>query len=470
MKRLDRSPRLQSGPAHSGRRDGTQAGTQQIECAPRCPLSICFRPVASLTPNARNARVHTPKHVAQIAASIQAFGFNVPLLVDADGHVIAGHGRLLAAQHLGWSEVPTIGLEHLTPDQVRAFAVADNRLSEISTWDEQLLAEQLKYLAEAELDFDISAIGFELPEIDLRIQSLSIDEEEEAPPASEETLPVVTSLGNALDRSAYDALLGTDRAAMVITDPPFNVPISGHVCGNGKIQHREFEMAVGEMSREQFTTFLSDALSHMKQHSVDGALVYVSMDWRHALEMITAAESQGLEQKNLCVWAKGCGGMGSLYRSEHELVFVFKAGEGKHANNVQLGRFGRNRTNVWNFAGVNSFARDSAEGNLLALHPTCKPVPMIAEAILDASDRGECVLDPFLGSGTTLIAAERTGRIGLGMELDPLYVDVAVRRWQRLTGQAAVHAATGQAFDHIAQSRIDAVSGIDVPTEVEVRP
>jgi len=240
---------------------------------------------------------------------------------------------------------------------------------------------------------------------------------------------------------------------MVITDPPFNVPIAGHVCGNGKIQHREFAMASGEMSREAFTAFLSQALALMKRALVPGALLYAFMDWRHVIEMTAAADAHGLEQKNLVVWDKGVGGMGSLYRSQHELVFVFKAGDAKHTNNIQLGRFGRNRSNVWSYAGVNSFARDTSEGNLLALHPTSKPVALVADAILDASDRGERVLDPFLGGGTTLIAAETTGRIALGIELDPGYVDVAVRRWQRWTGQAAVHATNGVSFEAIAQQR-----------------
>jgi len=369
-------------------------------------------------------------------------------------------------QYLGWSEVPTIDLEHLTPEQARAYKIADNRLTDCSEWDEHLLAEELQSLSALALDFDLTAIGFELPEIDVRIQSLSVDEDEEPAPASDDDLPTVSMLGdvwtlgrhrivcgNALDPKAYDDLLGTDRAAMVITDPPFNVPIAGHVCGNGKIQHREFAMASGEMSREAFTAFLSQALALMKRALVPGALLYAFMDWRHVIEMTAAADAHGLEQKNLVVWDKGVGGMGSLYRSQHELVFVFKAGDAKHTNNIQLGRFGRNRSNVWSYAGVNSFARDTSEGNLLALHPTSKPVALVADAILDASDRGERVLDPFLGGGTTLIAAETTGRIALGIELDPGYVDVAVRRWQRWTGQAAVHATSGVSFEAIAQQR-----------------
>lgn len=436
-------------------------------------LAVELHPINELIPDPKNARLHPERHVTQLARSIEAFGFNCPVLIDRDNQVIAGHGRLLAVKRLGWTEVPVIRLEHLTPDQVRAYRIADNRLTDCSTWDERLLAEQLKDLSEADLDFDLEAIGFEMPEIDLRIQSLG-DVSEEPDDASEGATegPAVSILGDvwklgahriacgsALDPAVYDGLLGTSRAAMVFTDPPYNVPIAGHVSGKGGIQHREFAMASGEMSQAAFTDFLGQALAGMKRASSSGSLMYVCMDWRHLRELSDAGDAQELELKNLAVWDKGCGGMGSLYRSQHELVFVFKAGNAPHTNNVQLGRFGRNRSNVWSYPGVNSFARETGEGNLLALHPTVKPVALVADAMLDASERGDIVLDPFLGSGTTIIAAEKTGRVGVGIELDPRYVDTAVRRWQRLTGQQAVHAATGQPFDAIAQERsADSVS------------
>ena len=429
---------------------------------PKTPaLVVHNRPVAELVVDQQNARLHPEKHVKQLARSIEAFGFNCPILVDRHGQIVAGHGRLLAAKRLGWTEVPVIRLEHLAPDQVRAFAIADNRLTDTSEWDPRLLAEQLKMLSEADLSFDLEAIGFERQEIDLRIQGLEIvDEDEEGegdqvctegPPVSQ--LGDVWVLGqhrivcgNALEAASYAALLGETPAAMVFTDPPFNVQISGHVIGNGKIQHREFAMASGEMSPEAFTAFLSQGLGQIKRHLIAGGLAYLCMDWRHIRELTQAGDQQGLELKNLVVWDKGCGGMGSFYRSQHELIFVYKSGTAAHTNNVQLGRFGRNRTNVWAFPGINSFARETSEGNLLALHPTVKPVELVSEALLDASHRGDRVLDPFLGSGTTLIAAERTGRVGLGIELDPRYVDVAIRRWQRLTGKSAQHAKTGMSF------------------------
>jgi DNA modification methylase len=431
-------------------------------------LTVAMAPIATVIPDPNNARLHSDRHIRQLSKSIENFGFNCPILIDAQRNVIAGHGRLLAVKQLGWTEVPTIKLEHLTAHQVRAFRIADNRLTDCSTWDERLLAEQLKELSEAELDFDLEAIGFELPEIDLRIQSLGdLDEDvEDALDALATDGPVVSVLGDiwilgphrivcgdALDPETYQLLLQGARAAMVFADFPYNTKIAGHVCGNGRIHHNEFVMASGEMSDAEFTQFLTQVLARIKRVTTDGALVYACMDWRGMVELKTAGDANGLELKNVAVWDKGVGGMGSLYRSQHELVFVFKNGGAGHINNVQLGRFGRNRTNVWFYPGINSFARNTDEGNLLALHPTVKPVALVADAILDASKRGDAVLDPFLGSGTTIIAAEKTGRVGLGMELDPRYVDTAVRRWQRLTGKQAVHATTGQSFDDFAIER-----------------
>lgn len=421
---------------------------------------IVYRAINQLIPDSKNARQHPPKHVRQLAKSINTFGFNVPVLIDAERQVIAGHGRLLAAQHLGWRDVPTITLEHLTPEQVRAYRIADNVLSDASEWDDRLLAEQLLSLSLADLDFDLTAIGFELPEIDLRIQSLT-EVEEDALPADEAfDSPVVAQLGdhwclgthriycgNALDAQAYEALMGDARAAVVFSDPPYNVAINGHVLGKGASRHAEFAMASGEMTPAEFTAFLSRAIGHMTAVCVPGALCYLCMDWRHIDEMSQAAAAHSLELKNLCIWDKGVGGMGSLYRSQHELVFVYKSGQEAHTNNIQLGRFGRNRTNIWHYPGVNSFARKTDEGNLLTLHPTVKPIALIADVLLDTSERGDIVLDPFLGSGTTVLAAEATGRVAFGMELEPKYVDTAIRRWQRKTGQAAIHAGTGETFD-----------------------
>lgn len=429
------------------------------------PLQVQSRSIESLCAWDKNPRRHSDKQVGQLARSISTFGFNCPVLIDQHDQVIAGHGRLLAVKTLGWKEVPTIALEHLTPSQVQAYRIADNRLTDLSDWDDQLLAEELQFLQAAELDFDLTAIGFELPEIDLRIQSLALDDEEPAF-APDETRPSISRpgdvwtlgahrviCGDALDPQAYAALLGQAKAALVITDLPFNRSITKDLSHNGRTQHAEFPMASGEMSTAEFTTFLTQVMGLMRDASEEGVLLYQFMDWRGMTEILSAGHANDLELKNLVVWNKGCGGMGSFYRSQHELVFVFKAGAAKHTNNIQLGRFGRNRTNVWDYPGANSFARGSDEGNLLALHPTVKPVPLIADAILDASERGDIVLDPFLGSGSAIIAAERTGRRGYGIELDPRYVDIAVQRWQRLTGRDAVHADSGMSFEAVALLR-----------------
>ncbi len=432
------------------------------------PLSIVDLPIADLRPDPNNPRLHTRKQIRQIARSIETFGFNVPVLIDAQGQLIAGHGRVLAAQLLGVTHVPTIRLEHLTEAQTRAFMIADNRLTENSVWDERLLAEQLKELSTLELDFSVDVTGFEMGEIDVMIEDLAPANPGKDDPADEipgsRAKPQVTRAGDlwVLDRhrvycgdarneSAYSALMEGRRAEMVFTDPPYNDPIDGYVSGFGKLHHPEFAVASGEMSEPEFTDFLTNVLARLARNSVDGAVQFVCMDWRHSGELISAARSIHAEFKNLCVWVKDNAGQGSLYRSQHELVFVFKSGKKPHRNNIQLGQYGRYRTNVWQYRRVNSLSRSTDEGNLSTLHPTIKPVELVADAILDCSARGDVVLDAFLGSGTTVIAAERTGRACYGIELDPHYVDTIVRRWQAFTGQSAVRESTGQTFNEIEE-------------------
>ena len=442
--------------------------SQSTSQPPRRPtLSIDNVLLDRLKPDPKNARQHTAKQIRQIARSIESFGFNVPILVDADLNVIAGHGRLLACRRLGWSEVPTIRLEHLSETQKRAFVIADNRLTEIASWDDRLLAEQLQALSSVELDFDIETIGFDMGEIDLRIESLNAKEtgaaEASIPDVSGPAVSRVGDLwllgwhrllcGDARDETTHTELMGTERAAAVFTDPPYNVAIDGHVSGLGKVRHREFVLAAGEMTPEAFTRFLTAALEGMKASSQPGSPAFICMDWRHLTELLAAAGSASLEMLNLCVWTKPNAGMGSLYRSQHELVFVFKLGSGPHRNNVQLGAYGRHRSNVWAYAAGPGFGRAGEEGRLAALHPTVKPTTMIADAILDVTRRGDIVLDPFLGSGATLMACERTGRRCCGLELDPLYCDVIVRRWQAYTGGVARLATTGEAFEAAAAAR-----------------
>ena len=441
---------------------GNPAAVPGAKAAALQGLSIAYRQIGALKGDPKNPRTHSQKQIRQVADSISTFGFNVPILIDGTGTVIAGHGRLLAARRLGLSAVPTISVDHLTPAQVKAFQIADNKLTENSAWDDSLLAEALRELSLQELDFSLEVTGFDLPEIDLRIQSLeerqlADDDPADTVPAIEQTAVTQPGqlwqlgqhrllCGSALDDDTYKALLDGALADFVFTDPPYNVPIGGHVSGNGAIRHREFAMASGEMSREEFINFLKEAFRQLTAYSKSGSVHDICMDWRHLVEILTAGEAVYAELLNICVWAKTNGGMGSLYRSQHELVLVFKNGRAAHCNNVQLGKFGRNRSNVWSYPGVNNFGRGTEEGNLLALHPTVKPVALVGDAIVDCSNRGDSVLDAFLGSGSTLIACERTGRRCCGVEIDPLYVDTAVRRWQKFTGAEAVCHATGRTF------------------------
>jgi DNA modification methylase len=428
-------------------------------------VAVIYRPIAELNLDPNNPRLHSPRQIRQIARSIDAFGFNVPVLVDRNSNVIAGHGRILACSQLGWTEVPTIALEHLSDAQAKAFTIADNRLTDNSVWDEGLLAEHFKQLSVLNLDFSLEATGFEMGEIDLRIESLRVAPEGEEDPADRGLAPAqgpavsragdLWLLGNhrvlcasALDEAAFALLMQGEQAAMAFTDPPYNVPIVGNVSGLGAIRHRDFAMAGGEMDEAEFTAFLLKVFSLLAIQTAAGSLHFIFIDWRHMGELLAAGRQVYTELKNLCVWVKNHTGMGTFYRSRHELIFVFKAGRSAHRNNIQLGRFGRDRTNVWNYPDPRT---PSEEGNLLALHPTVKPTALVADAIMDCSARGDIVLDPFLGSGTTLIAAERTGRRCYGLELDPLYVDTLVRRWQTFTRDAARRASDGCRFAEVEQ-------------------
>lgn len=435
-------------------------------------LAIEYVSIDTLTPDPRNPRLHTTRQIKQIARSLQSFGFNVPILVDRTQRIVAGHGRVQAARQAGHAVVPVIRLEHLTDAQARAFAVADNRLTEIATWDDRLLGQILGELAAQELDFDLEAIGFSMAEIDLKIEGLSVVADGDKDPVDEiphrtDALQVSRAgdlwqlgqhrllCGNALTPASYATLMRGEVARVVLADPPYNVAIDGHVCGNGATRHREFAMASGEMSEERFTDFLGQSLQLMSRYSADGSIQFIFMDWRSIASILTAGQSAELALKNICVWVKPAPGMGSFYRSQHEFVVVFKRGNTSHRNNVQLGTFGRNRSNVWPYPSPSGFGRAGEEGHLAALHPTVKPVRLIADALLDVSARGDIVLDPFVGSGSTLIGAQRIGRICRGIEIDPGYVDVAIRRWQRDTGEHAVLEATGERFDDLAARKED---------------
>jgi len=429
-------------------------------------LEITYLPVTALAPLERNARTHSPKQIRQIADSIRRFGFTNPILIDQQSRIIAGHGRVAAARLLKMEQVPTVRLEHLSEPERRAYILADNRLAELAGWDREILAIEFQYLTLLELDFSLELTGFELPEIQILMDEQSDEqaEEEEPVPALPETSSVISRsgdlwvlgehrllCGNALAAASFERLIGNDTATIVFTDPPYNVPIEGHVTCLGKQKHPEFAMACGEMSEAEFTSFLTTVLTHLARHSADGSLQYICMDWRHLYELLNAGRAVYREFKQLCVWNKDNGGMGSLYRSKHELVLVFKCGNAPHINNVQLGKFGRYRTNVWDYPGMSSVgpSRDAA----LALHPTVKPVALIADALRDASHRGDIVLDPFGGAGSTLLAAERTQRRARLIEIDPRYVDVTIRRWQEATGRKAVLSGAERTFDDVATER-----------------
>jgi DNA modification methylase len=431
-------------------------------------LAIEYRSIDTLSANPHNARTHSKHQLRQIANSLEAFGFTNPVLVDNKNTIVAGHGRVEAAKLLGIARVPTIRLENLSADQIRAYVLADNRLAENASWDKAILAIELQHLLNIESDFEVTVTGFEIPEIDVilretnsRPDSDDVFEVNGADPAVAQSGDLWLLgkhrilCGNALRQETYVTLMGSRRAAAVFVDPPYNVPIDGHATGNGAVRHREFQMASGEMSEAEFVAFLTTSLRLLVRYSARGSVHYVCMDWRHIAELLAAGEQIYDAFLNLCVWTKNNGGMGSFYRSQHELIFVFRNGKEQHRNNVQLGRYGRNRSNVWSYPGVTNFGRQGEEGNLLALHPTVKPVALVADALLDCSARGDLVLDAFLGSASTLIAAERVGRICHGIEIDPIYVDVAIRRWQRHTGDHAIHAVTGKRFDDCANGNME---------------
>lgn len=418
-----------------------------------------MRPIGDLKASARKVRVHPDRQIQQLAASMTTFGFVVPIVVDEEGTILAGHGRYLAARHLALDTVPTVRIGHLTPERKRAFALADNRLAELSHWDEEVLKIELDELFAMDLDFQVEVTGFDILDLD-RLDKPAKEAKPEVVPPVDLERPVISQpgdlwqlgeqrlfCGSALDEASYQQLLGDERAQLVVTDPPYNVKIDGNVSGLGAVKHDEFLMASGEMTEKEFTVFLHDSLARMVAFSTDGAIHFVFMDWRHVGELTAGATGLYSEQKNLIVWNKTNAGMGTFYRSKHELIFAYKVGKAGHINNFGLGGGGRYRTNVWDYPGANTFRRGRM--NDLFAHPTVKPLALVVDALKDCSSKGGIVLDPFLGSGTTLLAAHKTGRRGRGIELDPRYADVGIRRWQALSKQQAVLVRTGQTFDEL---------------------
>lgn len=415
-------------------------------------LRIDMAPLTSLTPYDGNARTHSQKQIGQIARSIEMFGWTNPILTASDGRVIAGHGRLAAARQLGIQRVPTLSLSDLNEAQIRAYTLADNKLAENAGWDEELLRLELGFMIDADLGISVEDLGFEIGEVDALFERADENAAPEEIPKPNDAHIISEPgdiwvlgqhrliCGDALKAETYCQLIGGDVVDAVFTDPPYNVPIDGHVCGLGSVKHDEFQMASGEMTDDEFRAFLSTLCRRVSEVSKPGAIAFMCMDWRHIADLIAAGEGAFGDLINLAVWNKNSGGMGSLYRSKHELVGVFRKPGAPHRNNVELGKHGRNRTNVWDYPGVISRRSD------LKLHPTVKPTALVADAIKDVTAHGELVLDPFAGSGSTLLAAEQTGRRSACVELEPKYVDLIIRRFREATGIDAHLLSSGMKF------------------------
>jgi DNA modification methylase len=424
--------------------------------------------ISSLREFERNAREHTDEQVDLLDQSIENYGLTKPPLIDKEGVIVAGHGVIRALKRRGTKRIPVIRLRHLTEKQVREYRLADNKLAEKSKWNDELLAEELRDIVALDLDCEIAIPGFETGQIDFLLQGHdlnAIDEADEVPEINPSDRAVSREddlwifgrrhrllCGDARKERSFKRLMKTDKARMVFTDAPYNRD-KDQISGLGRIKHPNFAMASGEMSAAQFIVFLVTVLRLLAMHSVDGSIHEIFMDWRHMDEILAAGRRVYSELKNLCIWVKDNGGMGSLFRSRHELVFVFKNGSASHVNNVELGKHGRNRTNVWCYPGVNTMRPGRLEE--LAMHPTVKPIALVADAIMDCSGRGDIVLDCFGGSGTTLIAAEKTGRRAYLVEIDPAYVDVTIERYQKVTGQAVIHDASGLTFDQLKAEHTD---------------
>ncbi|CAJ0849423.1 hypothetical protein AMST5_00123 [freshwater sediment metagenome] len=428
---------------------------------------VTLRRIDDLRPNPRSPRTHKKRKIEDLSRTIKALGFIGAVIVDEAGMILAGHARHAAAKLAGLTEIPTLCVQGLSHEQIRAFVLADNKYPERAGWDLELLAAELEELSVllSPLDLDLSITGFEAGEIDGLLSDMGEDlpQEDFIPGAG----PAVTRTrdlwllrkhrllcGDARKPNAYSRLMNGTAAAAVITDPPYNVPIGGHAQGRGRIKHPDFVVASGEMDEEQFHAFLKNCLGAAASVSRGGAVHYVFMDWRHIETLISAGRAIYEELLNIAVWNKTNPGQGSFYRSQHELIGVFRVGPGKHQNNVELGRHGRNRSNVWTYPGVSSLGAE--RNKILAMHPTVKPVALVADAMRDCTGRRDIVLDPFLGSGTTVIAAEKVGRLCYGLEIDPSYVDVAVRRWQDYTKADAVLEGDGRTFDEVAAERLAA--------------
>jgi DNA modification methylase len=429
---------------------------------PNNALAIDYRLIEDLKPYPGSARTHSRAQKAKLKALLARFGQVVPILIDHDNVIVDGHVVLTEWAALGNDQIAVVVCAGRDPAEIKALRLALGRIPQESGWDKTALKAEFESLLE--LGFDMDLTGFDAVEIDmaLAIDEPSAGEVEDAPPPPSSGPPVAqtgqiwrlgphkVACGDSRDATLMARLMDGENADLVLTDPPYNVPISGFVVGAGR--HREFAFASGEMTPAQFTEFLHDGLAPSVEVLRDGAIAYVFMDWRHLEELLGAVKALKLTMLNLCVWAKSNAGMGSLYRSQHELVFVLKKGAAPHVNNVELGKHGRSRSNVWTYRGMSSFGAERDE--LLASHPSVKPLQLVADALKDTSRRGDIVLDPFLGSGTTLLSAHRTGRRCRGVEFDPAYVDLIIARWEAETGKDAILASTGETFQACREAKM----------------
>jgi DNA modification methylase len=429
-------------------------------------MEVRQTPIEQLKSYLRKLRKQSSKDQEALDASVSRFGLVLPIIIDAGFTIVSGEALVESARRLGYTHVPTTCVDHLDENEIRLLRVGLNKLGSAREWDSIELGAEFGELLVQDIDLDCTISGFDSVEIDNLVYPSLAEQEQEDPddtPVGLEAVAITRPgdiwncgdhrvlCGSSLSRENVGLVMAGEQARMVFTDAPYNQKISGHVSGKGKNHHREFAQASGEMTEAQFIQFLTDSTTALAHHCVDGALLYMCMDHHHMWEILSAIRAAQLSMINLAVWVKGPG-MGSMYRSSHELVFIAKKGKASHRNNIQLGRYGRSRSNIWRYPGLSSFGRDRDEQ--LALHPTPKNVTMVADAIRDTSLAGEIVLDGFLGSGTSAIACERTGRRCRGIDIDPLYVDAAVRRWQNATGRKAILDGTDKSFEEIEAERL----------------
>ncbi len=440
---------------------------QRLEVGSGVSARYGLCPVSALQPNPHNARTHSKKQIRKIARSFDVSGALSPVIVDENWTILAGHARVEACKITGRTEVPIIQIFDASEAQKRNFLIADNRIGEDAGWDRQKLAlelPELELLLQA-VDFDLTDTGSEVAELD----QLAINFEDQAAHPDDDieesilSAPPVLRLGDlvqlgehrllvsdARDHAALDRLIDGKLAAAAFLDPPYNLRVRD-IGGRGRSQHPEFAFASGEMSRAEFVAFLTASVRNVAGLSQEGAVHFVCIDWKHVRDLVEAGAEVYGAMLNLVVWNKTNAGQGGLYRSQHELIGVFRVGDEPHLDNVQMGRFGRNRSNVWTYPGANTFR--SGRKQDLADHPTVKPTALVADAIKDVTHRGDIVLDTFVGSGTTILAGERVGRRVMAMEIEPKYADIAVRRWQAMTGRDAIDVETGMTFEALGASR-----------------